>query len=72
MSVETGMSANGREIKPWQPSYKHELATAVSLGPAAEEKLKYNLPAKFGQGLGVIFEDGDKGRLITCVTVQRC
>jgi hypothetical protein len=59
-----------RTIKPWQPSYKHELATATSLGPAAEEKLKYNLPVRFGQGLGVIFEDGDKGRLITSVAVD--
>ncbi|WVW79053.1 hypothetical protein I302_101016 [Kwoniella bestiolae CBS 10118] len=53
------------EIQPWQPSYKHELATAMSLGASGEEKLKYSLPAKFGQGLGIIFEDGEKGRLIT-------
>ncbi|WVF65714.1 hypothetical protein IAT40_000445 [Kwoniella sp. CBS 6097] len=53
------------EIQPWQPSYKHELATAMALGSAGEEKLKYNLPAKFGQGLGIIFEDGEKGRLTT-------
>ncbi|RSH95396.1 hypothetical protein EHS25_000483 [Saitozyma podzolica] len=44
---------------------RHELSTAISLGPAAEEKLKYALPARFGQGLGIIFEDGDKGRLIS-------
>lgn len=56
---------DGREIRPWQPSYKHELATAVSLGAAAEEKLKYALPAKFGPGLGIIFEDGETGRLET-------
>ncbi|WVQ93360.1 hypothetical protein IAU59_000428 [Kwoniella sp. CBS 9459] len=53
------------EIQPWQPSYRHELATAMALGSAGEEKLKYTLPSKFGQGLGIIFEDGDKGRLIT-------
>ncbi|OCF44923.1 phospholipase [Kwoniella heveanensis CBS 569] len=53
------------EIQPWQPSYKQELATAMALGSAGEEKLKYNLPAKFGLGLGIIFEDGEKGRLIT-------
>ncbi|WVQ64180.1 uncharacterized protein L199_002342 [Kwoniella botswanensis] len=53
------------EIQPWQPSYKHELATALSLGTAGEEKLKYTLPSKFGHGLGIIFEDGEKGRLIT-------
>ncbi|KAK4686894.1 hypothetical protein P7C73_g3228, partial [Tremellales sp. Uapishka_1] len=58
-----------REIKPWQPSYKHELATATSLGPAAEEKLKYNLPARFGLGLGVIFEDEEKGRLVSSGTL---
>ncbi|KAK8843436.1 hypothetical protein IAR55_007093 [Kwoniella newhampshirensis] len=57
------------EIKPWQPSYKHELAIAMALGPAGEEKLKYNLPAKFGSGLGIIFEDGEKGRLITTGTL---
>jgi hypothetical protein len=54
----------GREIEPWQPSYKHELATAIALGSAAEEKLKYTLPARFGS-LGVIFEDADKARLLT-------
>lgn len=54
----------GREIEPWQPSYKHELATATALGTAAEEKLKYTLPARFGS-LGVIFEDADKARLLT-------
>jgi hypothetical protein len=53
-----------REIEPWQPSYKHELATAIALGSAAEEKLKYTLPARFGS-LGVIFEDADKARLLT-------
>ncbi|WVQ81546.1 hypothetical protein IAT38_003670 [Cryptococcus sp. DSM 104549] len=58
------------EIQPWQPSYKHELATAMALGPAGEEKLKYTLPAKFGQGVGVIFEDGEKGRLITTGTLS--
>ncbi|WRT68907.1 uncharacterized protein IL334_005889 [Kwoniella shivajii] len=57
------------EIQPWQPSYKHELATAMSLGTAGEEKLKYTLPSKFGQGLGIIFEDGEKGRLITTGTL---
>ncbi|WVR09185.1 hypothetical protein IAU60_006247 [Kwoniella sp. DSM 27419] len=57
------------EIQPWQPSYKHELATALSLGPAGEEKLKYTLPAKFGTGLGIIFEDGEKGRLLTTGTL---
>ncbi|WWC73239.1 uncharacterized protein I206_107205 [Kwoniella pini CBS 10737] len=57
------------EIQPWQPSYKHELATAISLGTAGEEKLKYTLPAKFGQGLGIIFEDGEKGRLLTTGTL---
>lgn len=54
-----------REIQPWQPSYRDELATAISQGPAAEEKLKYSLPARFGQGLGIIFEDDTKARLIT-------
>ena len=48
-----------------KPSYKHELSTAVAIGTAAEEKLKCNLPARFGQGLGIIFDDGEKGRLIT-------
>ncbi|KAL7421212.1 hypothetical protein Q5752_004097 [Cryptotrichosporon argae] len=60
MEIERGYSANSL-----QPSYKHELATAMSLGPASEEKLKFNLPPRFGQGLGVIFEDDHKGRLIT-------
>ncbi|RXK37136.1 hypothetical protein M231_05587 [Tremella mesenterica] len=53
------------EIKPWLPSYKDELAAATALGPAAEEKLKYALPIRFGPGLGVIFEDGEKGRLLS-------
>lgn len=53
-----------REIRPWQPSYKHELATAVSIGASAEDKLKYLLPARFGQGLGIMFDDAEKGRLI--------
>ncbi|WWC91359.1 uncharacterized protein L201_006302 [Kwoniella dendrophila CBS 6074] len=57
------------EIQPWQPSYKHELATALSLGASGEEKLKYTLPSKFGQGLGIIFEDEEKGRLITTGTL---
>ncbi|WWC64176.1 uncharacterized protein I303_106784 [Kwoniella dejecticola CBS 10117] len=57
------------EIQPWQPSYKHELATAISLGAAGEEKLKYTLPSKFGQGLGIIFEDAEKGRLLTTGTL---
>lgn len=58
-----------RTIQPWQPSYKHELAQAISIGAAAEEKLKYNLPARFGQGLGIIFDDGEKGRFITTGTM---
>jgi hypothetical protein len=60
-----------RTIKPWQPSYKDELATAVSIGASAEDKLKYNLPARFGQGLGIMFDDGEKGRLITLVLADR-
>ena len=61
------MWLTSREIEPWQPSYKHELATAIALGSAAEEKLKYTLPARFGS-LGVIFEDADKARLLTYAT----
>ncbi|WVQ75447.1 hypothetical protein IAR50_005072 [Cryptococcus sp. DSM 104548] len=57
------------EIQPWQPSYQHELSTALSLGQAGEEKLKYSLPSRFGQGLGVIFEDENRGRLITSGTL---
>ncbi|ODO01590.1 hypothetical protein I350_06410 [Cryptococcus amylolentus CBS 6273] len=59
------------EIQPWQPSYQHELSTALSLGQAGEEKLKYSLPPRFGQGLGVIFENENRGRLITQVTSSR-
>lgn len=55
--------SNFSEIEPWQPSYKDELAAAISLGAAAEEKLRFNLPPKFGQ-LAVIFEDAEKARLI--------
>lgn len=28
-------------------------------------KIKYTLPSKFGDGLGIIFEDGAKGRIVT-------
>lgn len=52
-----------QEIKPWQPSYKDELATAVATGKGAEEKLRHNLPSRFGSGLGVVFDDGESGRL---------
>ncbi|GFZ43062.1 hypothetical protein JCM24511_00780 [Saitozyma sp. JCM 24511] len=58
-------TADTSEIRPWQPSFKHELATAISQGPAAEEKLRYSLPARLGPGLCIIFEDGEKGRLET-------
>ncbi|WVO15288.1 hypothetical protein L204_102944 [Cryptococcus depauperatus] len=59
-----------REIQPWQPSYKHELSTALSLGPSGEEKLKYTLSTEFGTGLGVIFENGYKGRLVSSGTLN--
>ena len=65
MSDTYGVRADARAIQPWQPSYKHELTVAVAQGGAAEEKLKHHLPKKFGAGLGIIFEDGDKGRLET-------
>ncbi|OXC69532.1 hypothetical protein AYX13_01699 [Cryptococcus neoformans] len=57
------------EIQPWQRSYSHELATALSLGTSGEEKIKYTLPSKFGDGLGIIFEDGAKGRIVTSGTL---
>lgn len=57
------------EIQPWQRSYSHELATALSLGSSGEEKIKYTLPSKFGEGLGIIFEDSAKGRIVTSGTL---
>lgn len=53
-----------QEIKPWLPSYQDELAKALIIGPSGEEKLKYPLPAKFGNGLGVVFEDESRCRII--------
>lgn len=52
-----------------QQSYSHELATALSLGSSGEEKIKYTLPSKFGEDLGIIFEDSTKGRIVTWVHV---
>ncbi|WOO83447.1 putative phospholipasec [Vanrija pseudolonga] len=57
-----------QEIKPWQPSYKEELATALAVGASGEEKLMHKLPARFGSGLGVIFEDENKCRVIASGT----
>ncbi|KGB76022.2 phospholipase [Cryptococcus deuterogattii R265] len=57
------------EIQPWQQSYSHELATALSLGSSGEEKIKYTLPSKFGEDLGIIFEDSTKGRIVTSGTL---
>ncbi|KIS00050.1 phospholipase [Cryptococcus deuterogattii 2001/935-1] len=52
-----------------QQSYSHELATALSLGSSGEEKIKYTLPSKFGEDLGIIFEDSTKGRIVTSGTL---
>lgn len=53
-----------REIKPWTQSYRLEFTKAVSQGAAAEEKLQYALPDKFGEGLSIIFHDSIKCRVI--------
>ncbi|ORX38900.1 DDHD domain-domain-containing protein [Kockovaella imperatae] len=54
-----------QEIQPWQPSYRDELATAISIGQSAEDKLKRNLPSRFGAGLSIMFDDAERGRLLT-------
>ena len=53
-----------QKIQPWQPSYQAKLAAAVAAGPGGEERLKYTLPASLGDGLDVIFDDRETGRII--------
>jgi hypothetical protein len=54
-----------QKVQPWQPTYKDELYAARVLSSKGDEKLKYELPKRFGDGLAIVFEDAVRGRLIT-------
>ncbi|BEI91743.1 uncharacterized protein CcaverHIS019_0405630 [Cutaneotrichosporon cavernicola] len=54
-----------QKVKPWQPAYKEELYAARILASNGDEKLKYELPNRFGEGIGIVFEDAVRGRLVT-------
>ncbi|KLT41457.1 hypothetical protein CC85DRAFT_247655 [Cutaneotrichosporon oleaginosum] len=54
-----------QKVQPWQPAYKDELYAARVLAANGDEKLKQELPKRFGDGVAVVFEDAVRGRLIT-------
>jgi hypothetical protein len=53
-----------RHIRPWTQAYEEEYKRAASQGAVGEEKLKYALPDKFGEGLSIIFHDDTKCRVL--------
>lgn len=50
-----------RDIKPWEASYQEELAVALQVGPAAYEKLKYNIE---NSDVSIFFDDAESARLV--------
>lgn len=53
------------EKEPWQPAYQDDLLAARALGAAGDTKLMHPLPKRFGPGVGVVYEDATRCRLIT-------